>query len=530
MLKNIKGSLKLRRAQKQLELKQAEYATKQYELAIEQITEATNIVQDEDRMSGWFAHGESGNVGMSVEEHSDMLQNAYRLYHNNPHARAVVRNLSKFILGKGPNVIPEDDNESNRKKAQEAWTEFRKLNKFNRREKELVNRLFRDGEVFLRCFEDTAEGAVKIRFIRADLVAEPRDKKNVIKNGSFGIVTDPDDIEEVLGYIRCDREGNYKERLKPEEVIHIKIFCDSDQKRGVSVYRVCAKRLKQYEEWLEDRVVLNKIRSAIALVRQIDSSAAKVKAIRDESLSDQYSTGKRRVRTPHRGTVITASKGIEYKMLTPNINASDSADDGKAILLAVAAAVGFPEQILTGDYSNINYSSSLVAQNPFVREIEDWQDFLSDFYTDMYERVIKAKIKANKLPNNTKATCKVEFPPMILAELEKLAKAYEIMFKYKIISKKTWRGKQGLDDEVESQNIEDEEGDEVYGQPPAGHPNQYPMGRPGPGGQFNMPLAPMNQLGKAVVQLWEAFRREDWDKVIEIGEELKGTANAETNE
>jgi len=104
------------------------------------------------------------------------------------------------------------------------------------------------------------------------------------------------------------------------------------------------------------------------------------------------------------------------------------------------------------------------------------------------------------------------------------------MFKYKIISKKTWRGKQGLDDEVESQNIEDEEGDEVYGQPPAGHPNQYPMGRPGPGGQFNMPLAPMNQLGKAVVQLWEAFRREDWDKVIEIGEELKGTANAETNE
>ncbi|RLB09952.1 MAG: hypothetical protein DRG39_07005 [Deltaproteobacteria bacterium] len=409
----------------------------------------------------------------------------------------------------------------------EAWEEFRKVNKFNLREKEIVRRLFRDGEVFLRVFVDRVEGLVKIRFIRASRIREPVDKS--FKNASFGIKTDPDDIETPIEYYRCGDDGRWLETIPAGEMIHLKILSDADQKRGISIYRVCAKRLRQYEEWLEDRITLNKVRSAIALIRKVPSFGAKIKDIRDESASSRYGSGKARVKTPHRGTIITASKGIEYEMLSAKINAPDVAEDGRAILLAVAAAVGFPEMILTANYSNANYASTLVAQNPFVREIEDWQDYLSSFYKELYERVIEAKKEAGKLPMNVKADCKVDFPPMITAELEKMAKAYEVLFKYKVLSKKTWRGKMGLDDDIESVNLQNEEQDEVYGPPmPSGHPNQYPGGSPGAGGgRFAMPVAPVNQYGAAtgdfyelMRQLVEALQENNMDRIIEIGEKL----------
>ena len=514
-----RSSIELDLAESKLAIKEQEYALK----ILDGVTESWNVIQDDDLLDGWFMHGMDAG-GFTQEDHASMLQNAYRLYHTNPHARAIVRTLVKFVLGKGPVVIP--DSAGNVEKEKKAWEEFRKLNKFNIREKEIVTRLFRDGGVFNRKFKDTGEGTIKLRFIRSAVIREPINKK--LQNASFGIKTEKDDVETPIEYYRCDNQGNWLETIPADEVIHLKIFSDADEKRGISVYRVCAKRLKQYEEWLEDRIVLNKIRSAVALIRKVPSSATKVKDIRDETMSGRVSQSKKRQKTMHRGTIITASKGIEYEMLSTKINAPDVAEDGRAILLSIAAAVGFPEMILSADYGNANYGSTLIAQNPFVREIEDWQDYLDSFYSDLYEDVIKAKIEAGKLPDNAVTACKVDFPPMILAELEKMAKAYEVLFKYKVLSKKTWRGKMGLDDDIESVNIQNEEGDEVYGPPSTGHPNQYPGGSPGAGGgKFAMPVAPMNQWGQQrfmelMKELIEATQENNLDQIVAIGEKLDG--------
>jgi hypothetical protein len=36
---------------------------------------------------------------------------------------------------------------------------------------------------------------------------------------------------------------------------------------------------------------------------------------------------------------------------------------------------GLPEFMITGDASNGNYASTMIAEGPGEREIEDWQDF-----------------------------------------------------------------------------------------------------------------------------------------------------------
>ena len=520
MFKQWRENRRLNILDTQLAIKEREVSIK----AIDNILEARNDVVDADLQDGWTILGTEEGLP-TEQQHKNMQINAFRMYHNQPHARAIVRNLVKFVLGKGPAVIPD---EGKNQKVKDVWKKFRKLNTMNRREKEVATRLFRDGEVFLRLFINKLNGEVKIRFIRASRIGIPNDKKIDVKEWSFGIKCDPDDIEDVKAYYLLNPDGSSKGIIPASDIIHIKILADSDQKRGVSVLRIAAKRIRQYDDWLEDRIVLNKVRSAIALIRNVESSGAKVKSIRDEHMSDNLSGSRNKTRTPRRGTVITASKGVSYEMLSPRIQASDVKDDGRSMLLSVASAVGFPEMIFTADYANANYASSLVAQNPFVREIEDWQDFLIDFYEELFEIVIQAGMDYGELSKDTETGCRIEFPPMIQADLEKLAKAFEILFKYKAISKKTWQTRMGLDPDIEESNMETEPdmmmpaplpGQPAGQQPRPGQPK--PGTAPGaPGGKspFNMPLSPVNQFG---AEIMHCIRENDWDRLIEISEEIE---------
>ena len=521
MFELIKQKFEIRRLDKELQLKEAKINSLQYDHALKLMSEASNLVVDNE-LKDWRIFS-SGGV-LDQDEHQDMQTLAYNFYRSNVHARAIVRTLVKFVLGIGPKIEPSGEN----KEIKKAWKKFTKDNKFSRREKEIATRLFRDGEVFLRLFKNTENGDVKIRFIRSTLIANPKNKFLNEKNLTYGIKTNPEDIEEAIEYIKVDNDGNWVETIPADEVIHLKIFADSDEKRGTSIYKVCANRIAQYDGWIEDRIALNKVRSAIALIRKVSGSAANINRIRDKNRSDTVSSSRNKQKTPYRGTVITASKDIEYEMLSPNINATDVKDDGRAMLLSIAAGVGFPEMMFTADYSNANYSSSLIAQNPFVREIEEWQDYFTDFYKELFAYVIQAGMDYGKLPEKTETECTLEFPPLIAADVEKIAKAFEILFKYKVVSKKTWRYKMGLDDELEKQYIEDEEEDEVV--PPMGFNPNAPPGTGIPGAvksPLNIPISPINQYG---AQMLEALKERDWDKIIEIADEIDGGEREEEEE
>ena len=97
---------------------------------------------------------------------------------------------------------------------------------------------------------------------------------------------------------------------------------------------------------------------------------------------------------------------------------------------------------------------------------------------------------------------------MLRDDVDKIAKAFEILFKYKAVSKKTWQGKMGLDSDIETANMEDEEGDEFYPVVP---------GQPGGGTPFNNPLAPINQYG---AQLMEAIRDGNSDEIEKIADKI----------
>jgi len=495
---------------KELREAEVEYELNQYKVANRLLEEARSTPIADPDESEWIQSGV--DFRMSASDHSTMLEQAFKFYHNNTHARAIIRTLVKFTLGKGPNIIPEDDNQ----KVKDVWKKFVKENKFNHREKEIATRLFRDGEVFNRIFKSkTDDGLVRLRFVRASSISQPAEKQKD-PTTSFGIKTNPEDIEDVIEYYRVKEDGTEAEIIKAEDVIHLKILADSDQKRGVSILRIAAKKIAQYEDWLEGRIKLNKVRSAIALVKQIQGSSGKIKSIREDSLSDRLNESRKKLKAFEHGSIITTSDKVNYSLLSPNINAQDARDDGRAILLCIAAAVGFPEMILTADYSNANMASTQIAQNPFIREIEDWQDYFSTFYKQLFEVVIQNAIDYGPLPKSTSTDCTVEFPPIVLAELKELAQAYEILHKYKVLSKKTWASRMGLNFDLEQAYQESEEEEEM---PVMFPPNNSPTGQlPAGAGRFNLPVAPVNQY---MSELEEAIEKDDMESVRRLIKRIK---------
>jgi len=467
MFENWKLNKELKKRQLEVDINQIDFLNKTF-------TDAQKFVQPDSDESMWMKTSEAGHLtdlGQEGYDHYEMLQMAFKFWLTNLHARAVIRNLTKFVLGKGPVINPISENQI----VKDTWDNFVKNNRWGKKEKEMVSRTFRDGEIFIRFFIDITNGDVKVRFLRADNIRNPKIENKILENVSFGIACDPEDIEDVKSYYLCDKEQNLKKKIDASEIMHLKILSDSDMKRGMSILLVAMPMIRKYEDWMDDRIVLNKVRSAIALIRTVPGTASTVNSIRDKHQSERFSADRYKQKGFNRGTVITASKGIEYQMLTPNIQAADAKDDGRNMLLAVAAGVGFPEMILTADYSNSNYASSLTAQNPFVREIEDWQDFFEDPYKEIFSRVIQAGKEHGKIPEKESEDCEIEWPPMILADIEKNNKAREIQHRNKIISKKTWQMKEDLDPEIEEQNMVDEQGKDVYSTP------------------FSLPQTPVNQ-------------------------------------
>ena len=77
-------------------------------------------------------------------------------------------------------------------------TSFYDENRWHQRQQEIVRRMDRDGEAFLRFFVDRA-GLTRVRFIEPDQVRHAR-RRATDPSASFGIQTDPQDVETVLGY------------------------------------------------------------------------------------------------------------------------------------------------------------------------------------------------------------------------------------------------------------------------------------------------------------------------------------------
>ena len=273
------------------------------------------------------------------------------------------------------------------------------------RERETVRRCPEDGEAFIRVKRGPGNRPV-VRFVEPDVITEPVDigwanemAGEWSLNWSFGIGTDPDDVESVYGY-HLDHSGNGSDRefVPSSEMAHAKANTPSTVKRGLSDFYAAAHEVEQAAKVTNNVAEGAAIQAAIAWIREhvqgvtqsqvlgVQSASRDSFAIRTNANGVAKSVSHKRYKP---GTVLDVPNGQQYK---PGPMGSERNQGFSFAVQMVLRRVGqrwsMPEYMVSGDASNANYSSTLVAESPFVKGVEARQVYYDGIFQDVFWKAI----------------------------------------------------------------------------------------------------------------------------------------------
>ena len=383
---------------------------------------------------------------------SSLREQSRNLVLTNEFAINAIENRINYIIGVGHkyHAIPFEESEHDlAEQVQDCLDRFCEENQWSRRHQEMIRRLDRDGEAFVRFFSDT-DGSTRIRFVEPTQVSCPKDYQQD-GNHSFGIHADSHDVETIHGYWI---DGEY---VSSREIQHRKANVDSNVKRGLPLLFPVRKNFKRIEKLLRNMSIVAEIQSAIALVRK--HTGATAESLRRYSQSQSHSattetqTGQTlNVQRFTPGTIIDTYGQTDYEFPVAAIDASRYILILQAELRAIAARLVIPEFMLTSDASNANYSSTMVAEGPAVRMFERLQYDTISYDLAIFRRVLENEILHGKLPVDVHRRVRLHAIPPMLAVRDRLkeAKADEILLKAGVLSAHTMSMRYGLDPGKES--------------------------------------------------------------------------------
>jgi capsid protein len=335
---------------------------------------------------------------------------------------------------------------------QKLLDDFLEENRWQARQQEIVRRVDRDGEAFLRFFVDAA-GMTRVRFIEPDQIVTPTALASD-PAASFGIQTDAQDVETVVGYYV---DGEF---VDAGEVQHRRATVDFNVKRGLPLYTPVRKNLRRAEKLLRNMSIVAEIQSAIALIRKHRGASRSgiehfVAADADATATSGLSGRTRHYSQYGPGTILDAPAGLEYDFPASGLDASSYVAVLQAELRAIAARLVMPEFMFTSDASNANYASTMVAEGPAMKMFERLQASTIEQDRAVMWRVVENAMRAGRLPQDVRSLVEIQIIPPSLHVRDQLRQAQvdRIAFDSGILSPQTWSQHLGLDYDQEQKNL-----------------------------------------------------------------------------
>jgi hypothetical protein len=448
-----------------------------------------------------------------------------RLCAENPFAVCAVENRKNYVVGKGmvyrATPAVSDCPPPLVEQVQKVIDAFVEANDLAERELETTERLDRDGECLIRMFPQKT-GLLALRFVEPEHVRDPiGDSAN--PRHTFGVETDPRDVETVLGFwVIEDPINEPRPQFVPvDEVLHLKLNVDRTSKRGLPTFYPVERNLRRADDLLTSMTSLAKTRAKIALIRKLpglspSTAQTLLDGLTEAQVTDPVTNRTLNVEKLRYGTVLNATAGIDYEFPAGSVGAGDYVSVLQAELRAVAARIQFPEWMLTVDASNANLASSLVAEAPSTKSFERFQRILARRFGEskvpgresLVWRQIQLLIDRGALPPETSQLVKVqvESPSLTVRNKGEEATVDKTYLDMGIKSPQTIAAQQGLDYDQEQENIAKSKADpgqqraamnqqmqsQAKGNPPPdqGPPSPPPTPSGGPGDGTPQPPAP----------------------------------------
>lgn len=367
---------------------------------------------------------------------------------NHPFAAAALEVRASYIVGTGhtysirpkPGIAIDDDDV---RRIEAEIVDFTERNLWQHRQIENQIRLDRDGEVFIRVFD--VNGRLAVRYIEPELVTAPPGE-----NAPLGIVLDPRDAETVSGYwVRWPGMRPENELLPAESVQHRKLNADLSMPRGIPTLFAVRANLRRAWKLLRNMTTVASIQAAVAAVRM--HGATNAGSVQQFTMQmQQVPRSERTPRTYEQfepGTILDVAPGIDVKFPAEGINIANYVQGVQAELRAVAARLAMPEYMLSGDASNANYASTLVAEGPAVKMFERLQSYTIWWDTELLRRALLLAERYGRLPVGVTEAVVIDAEAPLTQSRNRLAEAQadQILMTMGIVSPQTVAARHGYD-------------------------------------------------------------------------------------
>jgi hypothetical protein len=186
--------------------------------------------------------------------------------------------------------------------------------------------------------------------------------------------------------------------LPASEILHVAVNKFSSSLRGRSDLAPILPYIRRYREWLDDRILLNKLRTS--LIWDVTVAGAEKPDL--DRLRAQFPTG------PARGTVLFHSEDETWKPVDPQIDAADAAPDGRAIRLMIATGALLPEHYLA-EGGNANRATAAEMGLPAIKRFQRRQHVFRALLTAVVNRVLDEAQRTGRLGPRVNRTFSVQF-------------------------------------------------------------------------------------------------------------------------
>jgi hypothetical protein len=349
---------------------------KQLESKVAMLNDALemSLAASPERDNNFFTGGLSGlytdPLNRSAWDRKKVFTESMRAWRVNPIARRIVKLITSFVIGKGIEITSDDEATNG------FIQEWMKKNKLKKNLKRWKDEDTRTGNLFA-LFNVQQDGMTIVRMTPAELIEE--------------IETDPNDVETERAYVKNEAATDKWQAYDPDKdqptfMVHFASNQPVGSPWGEADLSPLLVWIGRFSSWLEDRVRLNKYRTAFMYVIRGNYSDEGERLARQKEIN---------ANPPKPGSVlvVNANNGEEWEIMGAQLDSFDATLDGMAIKKNIAAGVGFPMHWLAEPESSTRTTAE-AAGTPTFRTLEETQD---EFF-DMIEQLVRTalEIRAKK--------------------------------------------------------------------------------------------------------------------------------------
>ena len=344
-------------------------------------------------------------------------------------------------------------------------------------DREIHCRSREDGDAFVSLHERPG-GKVKLRISEPDQITQPADPRDLEEwigchekypsSWSFGVHTREGHTDEPLGYhVVYDGVGNDWDYVPVSRMQHIRRNVTRNAKRGVSDFYEVVNDLVGEVKLRRGMVTGASLQAAVAWILKPPTGSTNAQVT---SLVNAASTAYREyekqtaagsttqyIKRYKDGTILGTAPGQEYAEMPGHDRNEGFQIVGQYALRAIGVRWNMPEYLISGDASNANYASSLVAESPFVKARESDQQFYRRHFLSLVWKALRIAFEAGRFSRHVASFAdllslidiKCDLPTVATRDPLKIAETQEAQIRMGILSPRTAATQAGLDYDAE---------------------------------------------------------------------------------